>query len=74
VFNIISVVRMREWLEGSFLEMDEKDAAGRKRFFISPGAFIFFFIVISLPAFVPAAKFAYKRLVKEFKPPERIKR
>ncbi len=74
VFNIISIVRMREWLEGSFLEMDEKDAAGRKRFFISPGAFIFFFIVTSLPAFVPAAKFAYRRLVKDFRPPERIKR
>jgi len=73
VFNIISLVRMREWLEGTFLEMDDKDAAGRKKFYIAPGAFIFFFIVISLPIFVPAVKFAFRRLVKEYMPSEKVK-
>src|SRR5262245_14554709 len=74
VFNTISIMRMREWLEGSFLEMDEKDAAGRKRFYIAPGAFIFFFLVPSLAMFVPAIKFAFKRLVKEYMPPEKLKK
>ena len=74
VFNVISILRMRDWLDGSFLEMEEKDAAGRKRFFIAPGAFIFLFLVLSLPVFVPGIKFAYKRLVKEYKPPEKIKK
>jgi ribosomal protein L37E len=73
VFNIISITSMREWLEGSFLEMDEKDAAGRKRYIVAPGAFIFLLLVISLPVFIPALKFAYRRLIKDPKPPEKVK-
>lgn len=73
VLNTICAIRMREWLEGTFLEMEEKDAAGRKRMFVAPGAFIFFIAAISLVIFVPAAKFAYKRLVREYRPTERIK-
>jgi hypothetical protein len=74
VFNVNCILNMREWLAGSFLEMDEKDAAGRQRYYIAPGAFIFFFLIISIPAFIPAAKFAYKRLVKEYRPPEKAKK
>jgi hypothetical protein len=73
VFNIISAVSMREWLEGTFLERDEVDAAGRKRFFISPGAFIFFIAAVSLIILIPAAKFAFRRLVREYRPTERLK-
>jgi hypothetical protein len=73
VFDIISLNRMREWLEGSFLEMDEKDAAGRKRYFVPPGFFIAVIWTFSLVVMVPAGRFAYKRLIKEFRPPERIK-
>ena len=40
VLDIICYVRMRDWLDGSFLEMEEKDAAGRKQFFVAPGFFI----------------------------------
>src|SRR5262245_2053574 len=59
VFGVISYLRMREWLEGSFLEMDEKDAAGRKRYFVAPGFFITVIYMVSLVIFVPAIKFAY---------------
>jgi hypothetical protein len=73
VFDIISLVRMREWLEGSFLEMDEVDAAGQKRYFVAPGFFIAVIWMASLVISVPAAKFAYRRLVKEYRPPEKVK-
>jgi ribosomal protein L37E len=73
VLNIITATNMREWLEGSFLESDDKDASGRKKLYVAPGAFIFFLAAISLMIFVPAAKFAFKRLVKEYRPTERIK-
>lgn len=73
VLDIVSYVRMREWLEGSFLEMEEKDAAGQKRFFVAPGFFIAVIVMTSLVIGVPAAKFAFKRLVKEYMPPEKIK-
>jgi hypothetical protein len=73
VFDIISLQSMREWLEGSFLEMEEKDAAGRKRYFVPPGFFIAVIWTASIIVMVPAGRFAYRRLVKEFRPPEKIK-
>jgi ribosomal protein L37E len=73
VLNIVSAMNMRSWLEGSFLESDDKDASGRKKLYVAPGAFIFFLAAVSLMIFVPAAKFAFKRLVKEYRPTERIK-
>ena len=73
VLNVICLTRMRDWLEGSFLEMDEKDAAGRKRFFVAPGFFIALIMFFSLIIFIPAVKFAFRRLVKEYRPPEKIK-
>ena len=74
VVDIISLNSMREWLEGSFLEMEQKDAAGRKRFFVRPGFFITVIFMVSLVILVPATKFAYKRFIKEFKPPEKLKK
>lgn len=74
VLDVISFIRMREWLEGSFLEMEDKDAAGRKRYFVAPGFFITVIFMISLVIFVPAIKFTYKRLINEFKPPEKVKK
>jgi hypothetical protein len=74
VVNVIAFMDMREWLEGSFLEKDEKDAAGRKTYYIHPRAFNFFLLGISLPIFVPAAKYAYRRLVLEFTPKEQVKK
>lgn len=74
VFNVIAFVDMREWLAGSFLEMDEKDAAGRQRYYIHPRAFNFMLLGVSIPILIPAAKFAYRRLVKEYRPPEQVKK
>jgi hypothetical protein len=73
VFDIISLNSMREWLEGSFLEMDEKDAAGRKRYFVPPGFFITLIWTASLVISAPAARFAYRRLISGVRPPERVK-
>ena len=55
VFDIISLQRMREWLEGSFLEMEEKDAAGQKRYFVAPGFFIAVIWMASLVVMFPPA-------------------
>jgi len=73
VLNYITATNMRSWLEGTFLEMDEVDAAGRKRFYIAPGAFIFLIAFISLGIFVPCLRFAIRRLFVEYRPPERLK-
>ena len=73
VVNIISLNRMREWLDGTFLEMDELDAAGKKRFFVPPGFFIAVIMVASIIIFVPSIKFVYRRLIKGYMPPEKIK-
>lgn len=73
VVNVISLLNMREWLAGTFLEMDEKDATGKNRFYISPGAFIAFIAGISVVVVVPAAKYAFRRLAKEYRPPEKVK-
>jgi hypothetical protein len=73
VVDVISYINMREWIEGTFLEMDEKDAAGQKRFFVPPGFFITFIIMASLAIGVPAGRYAYRRLVSEFRPPEKVK-
>src|SRR5204862_201183 len=42
VLDIYCWVNMRGWLEGSDLELDEKDRTGRKKMVIPPGAFIAF--------------------------------
>jgi hypothetical protein len=74
VFNTISIIKMREWLSGTFLEMDEKDASGRTKFYVAPGFFIFFLLFLSLPIFVPCVRFAFKRLAIEYKPVEQVKK
>jgi hypothetical protein len=73
VWNIICYMNMREWMTGSFLEMEETDATGKKRFYVRPGFFICLSIFISIMIFVPAVRLAYRRLYVEFTPPEQIK-
>ena len=72
--DIFCAMNMRSWMEGSLLELDEKDLAGRKRMIIPPGAFITFIIVFSLPVIIPASRFAFRRLVYETKPEEQVKK
>ncbi len=73
VWNIIAYQKMREWLAGSFLEMDDKDASGRNKFLVPPGFFICLSVLLSLALFVPCVKMAYRRLAKEYMPPEQVK-
>ncbi len=74
VVNVMSFMNMREWLTDSFLQSDEKDAADRKKFYIHPAAFQFGILGISLPILVPATRFAYRRLIKDFRPAEKVKK
>jgi len=74
VFDIITIMKMREWLSGSFLESDDMDASGRKKMYVAPGAFIFLIIFILMGILIPCAKYAFKRLAIEYKPVEQIKK
>jgi hypothetical protein len=73
VWDFIVYFKMREWMHESFLEMDEKDATGKLKFYVPPGFFITFNLVISIVVCVPCSKLAWRRLVKEFQPPEKVK-
>jgi hypothetical protein len=70
----ISIANMRDWLTDTILESDEKDASGRKKFYVPPGAFILFIMFLSLPILIPSIKFAFRRLAVEYKPTEQIKK
>jgi hypothetical protein len=73
VFNILSIMNMRDWMTGSFLESDEKDLQGQTKFYVRPGAFIFLIMGFSIPVLVPCLKFAFRRLAIDYRPTERIK-
>ncbi|HSQ55223.1 MAG TPA: hypothetical protein VLM40_05710 [Gemmata sp.] len=73
VWNIICYMNMREWMTGSFLDQDELDAAGRKKFYVAPGFFICLSVVFSILAFIPCVKLAFRRFYLEFRPPEQLK-
>jgi hypothetical protein len=72
--DIYCAMNMRSWLEGSALELDEKDLTGRKKMIIPPGAFIAFIVVISMAIVIPCMRFALRRLIFNFKPEEKIKK
>jgi hypothetical protein len=71
--TIFAGVNMREWMEGSFLEMEEKDLAGRKKMLLPPGAFIALIGVFAALIAIPSLRFAFRRLVLNPKPPEKVK-
>ena len=73
VWDFVVYFKMREWMHESFLEMDEKDATGKLKFYVPPGFFITLNLVISIVVCVPCSKLAWRRLVKEFQPPEKVK-
>ena len=73
-FDIIAAVNMRDWLSGSILESDDKDASGRKKMYVPPGAFIFAIAVFSLPVVIPCVTFAWKRLAINYRPVENVKK
>lgn len=72
--DIFCLVNMRGWLEGSQLELDEKDLSGNKKMLVKPGAFSTMIIAASLFVILPAIRFAIRRLVYENKPEEKVKK
>jgi DNA-directed RNA polymerase subunit RPC12/RpoP len=74
VVDIVCAVNMRGWMEGGALEQEEVDLTGRKKMFIHPGAFIAAIVAASIFIIVPAGKFAFRRLVLNAKPEEKVKK
>ena len=74
VVDVICLMKMREWLAGSFLEMEEKSLSGETKFFVPPAAFSVWIAVMSLIGIVPSAKYAYRRLCRDYRPEEKAKK
>jgi hypothetical protein len=74
VLDIVCFLNMSDWVEGSFLEMDEKDIMGKKKMYVKPGAFTTLIIGFSFVAILPLGRFAFRRLVLNYKPEERVKK
>lgn len=63
--DVIAVVKMTQWLEGTFLQNEDKSG-----WLIKPGAFSVYTTLFSMLFILPMGKFAYKRLTINNKPPE----
>lgn len=74
VLDVVCYLKMADWLEGSFLEMDEKDILGKKKMYVKPGAFVAMIIGFSLVALLPLGRFAFRRLALNYKPEEKVKK
>ncbi|QDU18454.1 hypothetical protein [Urbifossiella limnaea] len=74
VLDVVCWINMSDWLQGSFLEQDEKDILGNKKMWVKPGAFVAIVIAFSLMLILPLGVFAFRRLVKNYKPEERVKK
>lgn len=74
VGDVVCLLNMDDWLKGSFLEMDEKDILGNKKMFVKPGAFTAMIIAISIVPIIPLTRFAFRRLVLNYKPEEKVKK
>ncbi len=67
----ICFLRMRGWLTGSFLDKEEVNAVtGEPQFYVGPGCFTMVVTLVTLFACLMGGKFAYKRLVLNWRPPE----
>lgn len=74
VGDVVCLLNMDGWLQGSFLEMDEKDIMGNKKMYVKPGAFTAMVIAISIVPMLPLTRFAFRRLVLNYKPEEKVKK
>jgi hypothetical protein len=79
VFDIVCFISMSDWMKGSIFDKNDEQAYINKpdtipEFHVKPGAFITLITGFSVFILVPTAKLAYRRLVKEFKPEEKIKK
>lgn len=74
VLDAICWINMREWLTGTFLQKEDKDAQGEIAFYVKPGAFITFIIAATILPIIGFARFAIKRLAIEYMPQEKAKK
>ncbi len=74
IVNIWFCSNVREWLVGSVMDKEEKDAAGRPMFYIHPAAFMVTIGVISARLALTCSRFAYRKLVVEKAPQERVRK
>lgn len=69
---VLCWTNMSSWLEGTALELEEKDLAGNKKFMVKPGAFTAIIIAFSVLAAIPAGRFAVRRLILGYRPEEKV--
>lgn len=70
VLDVLCLMDMRYWMEGGMLESDEEGFDGRKKMYISPGLFISMAFFASIFAIIPLSRIGYRRLFKDYMPPE----
>jgi hypothetical protein len=73
VIDVVSYVNMREWMTDSWFQKEEEDMNGVKQLYVKPGAFITFIIAAGIMPLASCGRFAFRRLVRENRPPERLK-
>ena len=75
VLDIVCWVKMSSWMAGSALEKDDKNpVTGDTQYFVKPGAFTMGIIAVSVFIIIPAVRFAFRRLVLNVKPDEKVKK
>ena len=71
VVTVICFLNMRIWLTGSFLDKEEKNATTfEPEFYVGPGCFTMVVTLITLFVLLFGGRFAYKRLVLNWRPVE----
>jgi hypothetical protein len=72
--SVIFGLNMRDWLTGTLLDSEEKnDITGKTKFYIDPLCFNLFTWVVSAWLSFLAGRFAFRRLVLNWRPPEQRK-
>jgi hypothetical protein len=73
--SVICGLNMRDWLTGTFLDSEEKnEITGKTKFYIDPLCFNLFVWVTSAWLSFLAGRFAIRRLVINWRPPEVLKK
>lgn len=73
VLDYVSLTNMRSWMIGGLFDAGEKDKiTGQETFYISPYCFSLWMLVVTAFIMYLLAKFAYKRLVLNWRPEEKI--
>ncbi len=72
--SVLCALKMNDWLTGSFLDAEEKnDITGKTKFYLPPFCFNIWIWFFSAFIIFKGAKFAYRRLVINWRPQEVVK-